>query len=49
MKNTSREEVLQAHLYILNNMEEVQSYIDEHISSLKNINLRKNDTQIDIE
>ena len=41
-----REELLQAYLYILNNMEEVQPYIDEHRKSLKNKNPRKNDMQI---
>ncbi|KAI9121876.1 hypothetical protein K1719_007266 [Acacia pycnantha] len=46
LKNMPCEEVLQAHLYILNNMEEVQPYIDEHIKSLKNMNPRKNDMQI---
>ena len=39
-------EVLQTHLYILNNIEEVQPYLDEHRKSLKHIYPRKNDMQI---
>jgi Domain of unknown function (DUF4218)/Transposase family tnp2/Domain of unknown function (DUF4216) len=46
LKNKPREEVLQAHLYILNNTEEVQPYIDEYRKSLKDMNPRKNDMQI---
>ena len=42
----AHEEVLQPHLYILNNMEEVQSYLDEHRKSLKHIYPNKNDMQI---
>ena len=30
VKSMPREEVLQAHLYILNNMEEIQPYFHEH-------------------
>ena len=49
VKTAEREEVLQAHLYILNNMEEVQPYIDEHKKTLKNLNPKKSDMQIAIE
>ena len=46
VKSMPREEVLQAHLYILNNMEEIQPYLEEHRKILKNMNPRKNDMQI---
>ena len=40
------EEVLQAHLYILNNMEEIQPYFHEHKQVLKKMHPKKNDMQI---
>ncbi|KAL3653958.1 hypothetical protein CASFOL_003639 [Castilleja foliolosa] len=41
VKNADREEVLKAHLYILNNTPEVQPYLDAHKTHLKEQNPRK--------
>ncbi|KAL3654673.1 hypothetical protein CASFOL_001408 [Castilleja foliolosa] len=41
VKNANREEVLKAHLYILNNTPEVQPYLDAHKAHLKEQNPRK--------
>ncbi|KAL3637653.1 hypothetical protein CASFOL_018524 [Castilleja foliolosa] len=38
VKNVDREEVLKAHLYILNNTPEVQPYLDTHLAILKEQN-----------
>ncbi|KAL3621781.1 hypothetical protein CASFOL_034441 [Castilleja foliolosa] len=41
VKNAEREEVLKAHLYVLNNAPEVQPYLDAHMTLLKEQNPRK--------
>ncbi|XP_054797583.1 uncharacterized protein LOC129302714 [Prosopis cineraria] len=46
VKCMSHEEVLQAHLYILNNMKEVQPYLDAHKKLLKDKYPRKNEMQL---
>ena len=46
VKSMPHEEVLQAHLYILNNMEEIQPYFHEHKQVLKKMHPKKNDMQI---
>ncbi|KAL3617164.1 hypothetical protein CASFOL_038911 [Castilleja foliolosa] len=43
LKNADREEVLQAHLNILNNTPEIQPYLDEHKAVIKEQNPRKNE------
>ena len=46
VKGVERVELLQAHLYILNNMKEVQPYLAEHKRLLKENNPKKSDMQI---
>ena len=46
VKGVSRVELLQTHLYILNNMKEVKPYLAEHRKILKEKNPKKSDMQI---
>ncbi|KAL3627054.1 hypothetical protein CASFOL_028417 [Castilleja foliolosa] len=43
LKNANREEVLQAHLNILNNTPEIEPYLDAHKAFIKEQNPRKNE------
>ena len=43
METKHRDEVMKAHLYILNNSDEVIPYLDEHKSILRNENRKMND------
>ncbi|RDY02786.1 hypothetical protein CR513_13716, partial [Mucuna pruriens] len=46
VKSMGQEEVLQAHLYILNNIKEVQPYLSTHQDILKKKNPRRNEKKI---
>jgi len=39
----NQQQVLQAHLYILNNIDDVLSFLDEHKMLLKSVNPRANE------
>ena len=46
VRSMSREVVMQAHLYILNNTDEVLPYLNAHKNMLRNLNPRKSDMQL---